>query len=211
MCFECVCFCVFLFINFCVTFCSLFFFFKQKTAYVLRISDWSSDVCSSDLVSALVGAVWAGVLLGATGIVAPAGVLMVLLGGGALLRRRHRAAADAAQTATLIQEVCEVLAAELASGRPVGRCLEDAVALWEPMSSVAMAHQLGAPVPDALRVLAGRPGAGDLTLVAAAWQVTQRSGGGLADSPAEVAGTLRAARATRRPRDKTAGRANGVK
>src|SRR3546814_1769023 len=29
---------------------SLFFFFKQKTAYEMRISDWSSDVCSSDLV-----------------------------------------------------------------------------------------------------------------------------------------------------------------
>src|SRR3546814_9467585 len=27
----------------------IFFFFKQKTAYELRISDWSSDVCSSDL------------------------------------------------------------------------------------------------------------------------------------------------------------------
>src|SRR3546814_661916 len=29
--------------------CVLFFFFKQKTAYEMRISDWSSDVCSSDL------------------------------------------------------------------------------------------------------------------------------------------------------------------
>src|SRR3546814_18586818 len=28
----------------------VFFFFKQKTAYEMRISDWSSDVCSSDLV-----------------------------------------------------------------------------------------------------------------------------------------------------------------
>src|SRR3546814_9754223 len=28
---------------------SFFFFFKQKTAYEMRISDWSSDVCSSDL------------------------------------------------------------------------------------------------------------------------------------------------------------------
>src|SRR3546814_5630064 len=27
----------------------VFFFFKQKTAYDMRISDWSSDVCSSDL------------------------------------------------------------------------------------------------------------------------------------------------------------------
>src|SRR3546814_19464845 len=29
-----------------------FFFFKQKTAYEMRISDWSSDVCSSDLIAA---------------------------------------------------------------------------------------------------------------------------------------------------------------
>src|SRR3546814_4799428 len=29
--------------------CLFFFFFKQKTAYEMRVSDWSSDVCSSDL------------------------------------------------------------------------------------------------------------------------------------------------------------------
>src|SRR3546814_15894214 len=33
----------------CVIISCLFFFFKQKTAYEMRISDWSSDVCSSDL------------------------------------------------------------------------------------------------------------------------------------------------------------------
>src|SRR3546814_2626749 len=36
----------------CQTYCLIiffFFFFKQKTAYEMRISDWSSDVCSSDL------------------------------------------------------------------------------------------------------------------------------------------------------------------
>src|SRR3546814_317705 len=33
----------------CRLFVSFFFFFKQKTAYEMRISDWSSDVCSSDL------------------------------------------------------------------------------------------------------------------------------------------------------------------
>src|SRR3546814_9291680 len=39
-------------------FCSCFFvfFFKQKTAYEMRISDWSSDVCSSDLTLAGLGA-----------------------------------------------------------------------------------------------------------------------------------------------------------
>src|SRR3546814_1655730 len=34
--------------------CVFFFFFKQKTAYEMRISDWSSDVCSSDLQAQLV-------------------------------------------------------------------------------------------------------------------------------------------------------------
>src|SRR3546814_7396004 len=33
----------------------VFFFFKQKTAYEMRISDWSSDVCSSDLLASSVG------------------------------------------------------------------------------------------------------------------------------------------------------------
>src|SRR3546814_1582525 len=38
VCFSCIC----LF---------FFFFFKQKTAYEMRISDWGSDVCSSDLIN----------------------------------------------------------------------------------------------------------------------------------------------------------------
>src|SRR3546814_7589448 len=37
----------------------LFFFFKQKTAYEMRISDWSSDVCSSDLAAFAVAVVQA--------------------------------------------------------------------------------------------------------------------------------------------------------
>src|SRR3546814_1069633 len=34
----------------CLLFICIFFFFKHKTAYEVRISDWSSDVCSSDLL-----------------------------------------------------------------------------------------------------------------------------------------------------------------
>src|SRR3546814_3824462 len=45
--------CVF-FILMCIFF---FFFFKQKTAYEMRISDWSSDVCSSDLLTIIGAAV----------------------------------------------------------------------------------------------------------------------------------------------------------
>src|SRR3546814_6247182 len=40
----------------CCVFC--FFFFKQKTAYEMRISDWSSDVCSSDLFTSRIE--WTG-------------------------------------------------------------------------------------------------------------------------------------------------------
>src|SRR3546814_16179898 len=36
--------------------CFVFFFFKQKTAYEMRISDWSSDVCSSDLLAGRIAA-----------------------------------------------------------------------------------------------------------------------------------------------------------
>src|SRR3546814_2703089 len=39
------------FIVICLLRLSCFFFFKQKTAYEMRISDWSSDVCSSDLLA----------------------------------------------------------------------------------------------------------------------------------------------------------------
>src|SRR3546814_1892493 len=40
----------------CVVF--VVFFFKQKTAYEMRISDWSSDVCSSDLISSVSATFW---------------------------------------------------------------------------------------------------------------------------------------------------------
>src|SRR3546814_6786105 len=45
-----ICYLFVFYVNSCVVYlCCFFFFFKQKTAYELRISDWSSDVCSSDL------------------------------------------------------------------------------------------------------------------------------------------------------------------
>src|SRR3546814_530564 len=40
-------------VSFIYSFMYSFFFFKQKTAYEMRISDWSSDVCSSDLLERL--------------------------------------------------------------------------------------------------------------------------------------------------------------
>src|SRR3546814_1138157 len=88
----------------------LFFFFKQKTAYEMRISDWSSDVCSSDLVGVRVDQLHgdphlvAGPLHGAIDDVGHAqlaadlaqvlGVRAVLLGGGA---RDHLEVTDVRQ------------------------------------------------------------------------------------------------------------------
>src|SRR3546814_3075976 len=53
-----------------------FFFFKQKTAYEMRISDWSSGVCSSDLIwpyavaPAVAGALWGFIFLPGPGVLA---------------------------------------------------------------------------------------------------------------------------------------------
>src|SRR3546814_7775439 len=57
----------------------MFFFFKQKTAYEMRISDWSSDVCSSDLGRNLSRSVRPGaerVLIAALARVAPPPVFL---------------------------------------------------------------------------------------------------------------------------------------
>src|SRR3546814_6828967 len=50
------------FSSFCVLLFYLFFF-KQKTAYEMRISDWSSDVCSSDLAACCARPMRLGVLV----------------------------------------------------------------------------------------------------------------------------------------------------
>src|SRR3546814_10752866 len=44
-----VCCCSYMYVYYFLCFFFFFFFFKQKTAYEMRISDWSSDLCSSDL------------------------------------------------------------------------------------------------------------------------------------------------------------------
>src|SRR3546814_10151039 len=68
-----------------------FFFFKQKTAYEMRISDWSSDVCSSDLAPHRVqgrAAPHSGLALPLGGLALPLGGRALPLGGQA---RRPRA------------------------------------------------------------------------------------------------------------------------
>src|SRR3546814_2802916 len=71
-----------------------FFFFKQKTAYEMRISDWSSDVCSSDLAGRpVVGQPDAGAGRGRT--VAEDGADPPGAGGGARVPDARRSAGRA--------------------------------------------------------------------------------------------------------------------
>lgn len=123
--------------------------------------------------------------------------LLVALGGRELWRlRRRRRSAEA--TADRVVESCELLAAEVSAGQPPGHALAHAADAWHLLAPAAEAGVLGGDVPRTLRELAARPGASDLRLVGAAWDVAHRSGSGLADALDRVAASVRADRATRR-------------
>ena len=132
-------------------------------------------------------------------VVGPLVSVPVLLGLGGrelwLLRRRRQAAVA---TADRVLETCELLAAEVAAGQPPGHALARAAAAWPVLATAAEAASLGGDVPRTLRELADLPGASELRLVGAAWEVAHRTGSGLAEALGRVSATVRADRATRR-------------
>lgn len=125
-------------------------------------------------------------------------VLLVDLGVGVAvvvvasrLVRRARGRATAVRRRTQVVAACDALVAELRSGRPPQVALELVALEWPPLAPVASGARLGGDVPDALRQLAASPGAEPLADVAAAWQVSTRSGAGLADVLDRLGAALR--------------------
>jgi tight adherence protein B len=116
---------------------------------------------------------------------------------GRLMWRRRTRARLAETNAALMAEVCDLLAAELSAGRPPDASLREAALTWPALMPVAEVSRLGGDVPAALREVARSPGAGGLRLLAAAWAISRRTGGGLGAATRRVAEAVRREQATR--------------
>ncbi|TYL49915.1 type II secretion system protein [Nocardioides sp. BGMRC 2183] len=148
----------------------------------------------------------AGFAVGAPALVLwlrPGWVVLALILAGAtasavMLWRRQARAREVQRTRAQVVAFCDAIRAELAAGLSPPEALRHAAEQWPLLGPVARAAVVGGGVPEAMRGLAGRPGAGDLRVVAAAWQVSHRTGQGLADTLDRVGVELRAAERTRR-------------
>lgn len=121
-------------------------------------------------------------------------VAMVVIGQRARALRRRVAAA---RRATVI-EACDVLAAELAAGRPPAAALEGAATVCPDLKVAAAAAKLGGDVPALLELIAESPGAEGLRALAAAWRVADESGAAFALITERLADSLRADETIRR-------------
>ncbi len=116
-------------------------------------------------------------------------------GGAALVvrrlvvRTRSRTARLANQRAVIA--LCDALAAELRAGTPAALAIERACSQRPSWSPLLVTSHLGGDVAGSLRDLAGRPGQRGLAAVAAAWEVSGRSGLALADVLDRVGDALR--------------------
>jgi tight adherence protein B len=143
------------------------------------------ELLPSSTWSALLGAVVVGTSV-AAGVV-PVGLALAVSAAAvvaARVRASRRAATRREATARATVEVTIGLAAELRAGRTPAQALA-AVAPWSgplepPLSAAAAAVSAGAPAPTGLLTASALPGAAPLRQVAAAWRVTEATGGRLA-------------------------------
>ncbi|HEV8056759.1 MAG TPA: type II secretion system protein [Nocardioidaceae bacterium] len=145
------------------------------------------------LTSGAAAVVSAGVVFAALG---PGRLLVAVTAAGvsaAAVRMRVsvRRRLDAERTRGEVVEICDALAAEMRAGQPAPRALHRTAEHYAELSAPARAADMSGDVPAALRAVAANPGAGGLLLVAAAWQVAERSGAGLALTLDRIAAALR--------------------
>lgn len=112
-----------------------------------------------------------------------------------LARSRRRKATDLRQAKVV--ETCESLVGELSAGLSPLTSLEHCLEVWPDLEPVVAAARLGADVPAALSRLSREPGSSGLREVAAAWQVSERSGAALSLALGQVAVSARARQTTR--------------
>ncbi len=149
---------------------------------------------AGSMAFAAVAAAGGAVLLALLG---PSAVLLTasaaLVAGGAAWMHsaaRSRRRADLGRRQTF--EACYALVAELRAGQPPGLALHRASEAHQGLCAAARAAVLGGDVPAALRRASAGPGCGGLATAAAAWQVAEGSGSGLAASLQQVSEGLRA-------------------
>ncbi len=141
--------------------------------------------------------------LGLLAVLAPVGQLVlaaVAVAGLVVVRLRaagrHEREAAARQQSVL--EACEALVGELRAGQPLAPALAGAARVWPDLAPATVRARLGGDVPEALRALAGSPGAGSLGRVAGAWELCAVSGTGLVHALDLVLETVRSDQQARR-------------
>ena len=102
----------------------------------------------------------------------------------ALREARHRRQAEAV-------DLCDALVSELAAGSPPTRAIANVATDWPFLSPVARCAELGGDVAQSLRNVATEAGRGSFASIAAAWEVSARTGAGLADVLDRLATALR--------------------
>ncbi|WP_405063731.1 type II secretion system F family protein [Kribbella sp. NBC_01505] len=127
-----------------------------------------------------------------------AGAITVIVTLVLLQRAQHRRqAAETARRANVI-EALDVLAADLAAGRPPIDALGGAATIAPDLQSAHSVAKLGGDVPTALELAAQSPGSAGLRALAATWRVAEESGAAFAALTERLADSLRSDEAIQR-------------
>jgi tight adherence protein B len=164
-------------------------FSDEASAAIMRVTGgWR--LAATVAVLALLGALLAPNPLSAGWLVVIPASLLLVMTTRALMRNWRLRAARARRRAEVI-ELCDALVAELRAGLPAQRAIANACRPWPELAPVVATARLGGDLAAAFRKAAQMPGAHGLRLVAASWEVSGRSGAGLAAVLDRVSGALR--------------------